>query len=154
MFVMNALRYASSQGTVVGPGAAGKWLVQVTLANGAAEIIETSSVIYDGAMKWTVQEFVGADEYFACVKELEAKFRGQGWTEHENFDGIVGFARFTDQWYVLVVKWSRRSGHVTCPPGTSSGRARRSARRECAAAKCTSATFPQCVFVTLWPGTE
>lgn len=121
----------------MGQGNAGQWLVQVTLKSGFYEIIETSSVIYDGAVKWTVQEFNGVDEYFACVKELEDKYRGHGWLEHENFDGIVGFARFTDQWCVLAVNWSRRTSHVTRPPGTSSAHARRRALRECAAVTCT-----------------
>jgi hypothetical protein len=91
-------RYASCTGTVVGQAGAGKWLVRVTLKGGGTKIIATANVIYEGSLKWSVQQLQGRDASIACLKELEERFRLQGWLEHEHFDGIIGFARFTDQW--------------------------------------------------------
>ncbi len=94
--------YASCTGTVVGQGSQGKWLVRVSLKGGGTKIIETANVVYEGSLKWSTQQLQGHGAYLACLKELEERFRLQGWLEHEHFDGIVGFARFTDQWCVCT----------------------------------------------------
>ena len=95
------IRFASCKGTAVEQVAPGRWRVQMTLKNGGLETIETSNLIFEGVVKWSVQELEGVEAYTACLKELEERFRANAWLEHEHFDGIVGLARFTDQWCAL-----------------------------------------------------
>jgi hypothetical protein len=99
------VRYADCKGIVVGqvPAVIGKWIVQVTLANGETEVsqMDVSSLVFDGTIKWCTQEFRNENDYNMRVKELSCRYP-VGWQDHPNFDGIIGFARFTDEWCAMT----------------------------------------------------
>jgi hypothetical protein len=93
-------RFADCSGQIVGQVNATRWLVKVALSNGGSETmpLDSSSFVYDGLLKWCVQEFCNKNDFALRVKELSCH-HPVGWHAHPNFDGIVGFARFTDDWY-------------------------------------------------------
>ena len=96
------VRYNGCKGTVVGAASGSKWPVQLSLRSGGTDIIhvDASSLVHDGAVKWSAQELEDEDTYLGYQKELAVKFR-EGWVQHDRFDGIIGFARFTEGWYLL-----------------------------------------------------
>jgi hypothetical protein len=92
-------RFANCSGTIVGQVHANRWLVKVELRDGASQVmpLDSSSLVHDGAVTWSVQEFCNRNDFALRIKEL-ACHHPVGWLKHDHFDGIIGFARFTDDW--------------------------------------------------------
>jgi hypothetical protein len=93
------LRYTGPTGTVVGQSGSNTWLVKLELKCGGSEVVAVNAadIVYDGAVTWAHQDFPDEHALHVCHQQLAAKY-AIGSEDYPNFDGIIGFARFTEGW--------------------------------------------------------